>query len=168
METRCPIHPKLRNINPHNVTHALISQNLRERMFVIQLLIDTFLFLISRKLSLLQTTQEVNSHPHITLCVNMWNVFFFFFFLCHLLNVGACVRHIAREGHGVDHISVGDKRTNSNCPHISFVLFRNVTCYTNSIASRIHVNTTKLCNVMCTLVATGAILRPLECTPFLT
>jgi hypothetical protein len=31
----------------------------------------------------------------------MWSVFFFFFFfffLSHLLNVGACVRHIAREG----------------------------------------------------------------------
>ena len=43
------IHPKLRNINPHNVTHSLISWNPRERMFVVQipLLTVTFLFLIS-------------------------------------------------------------------------------------------------------------------------
>jgi hypothetical protein len=31
--------------------------------------------------------------------------------------------------------------------------------YTNSIASRIHVNITKLCNITCTLVATGVVLQ---------
>ena len=108
----------------------------------------------------MQTTKEVNPHPHIAPCVNMWSVFFFFFFL----NVGACVHHIAREGHGVDHTSVGDGRMNSNCHHISFVLFYNVACYTNSIASHIHDNTTKLCNSMCTLVATCVILQNLECS----
>jgi hypothetical protein len=117
----------------------------------------------------MQTTKEVNPHPRITPCVNMWSItflflFLFLFFLCHLLNVGACVRHITRESHGVDHDSVGDGRTNSNCPHISFVLFHNVACYTNSIASRIHVNTTKIRNITCTLVATGVIIRSLECT----
>ena len=126
------LHPKLRNINLHNVTHSLMSRNPRERMFVVKisLLIVTFLSLISLNSSLKQTIKEVNPHSHIAPRVNMWSVFFYFFFLCHLLNVGACVCHIAREGQ-VDHTSIGGGRTNSNGPHISFVLFHNVTCYLN-------------------------------------
>ena len=95
------LHPKLRNINLHNVTHSLIFQNPRKRMFVVQisLLIVTFLSLISRILSSMQTNKEVNPHPCNAPCVNMWSVtFFFFFFLSHLFNVDACICHIAREG----------------------------------------------------------------------
>ena len=56
---------------------------------------------------------------------------------------------------GVDHTTLTIKM-------LHFVLFHNVTCYTNSIISHIHVNITKLRNIMCTLVATGMILRSLE------
>ena len=89
-------YPKLHNINLHNVTHSLISQNPRGWMFVVQIsvLIVTSLSLISRNLSLMQTTNEVNPHPRFVSCVNMWSVFFFFFFL----NVRACICHIALEG----------------------------------------------------------------------
>jgi hypothetical protein len=130
---------------PINVTHSLISRNPRERMFVVQI---SLLSLISRNLSLPQTTKEVNPHPRIAPCVNMWSAtffFFFFFIVCHLLNVSARVPHITRPGRrsGVDHTSASNGRMNSNCPHISFVLFHNVTCYTNSLVSRIHINTTK-------------------------
>ena len=51
--------------------------------------------------------------------------------------------------------------------NVDFVLFHNVTCYIDSLFSRFHVNTTKLPNITCTLVATSMILRGLECTPFI-
>ena len=55
----------------------------------------------------------------------------------------------------------------SHCHHcnyyhycnVDFVLFHNVTCYNTFFLSRIHVNTTKLLNITCTLVATSVILR---------
>ena len=48
--------------------------------------------------------------------------------------------------------------------NIDFVLFLNVTSYTASLLSCIHVNTTELLNITCTLVASSMILWRLECT----
>jgi hypothetical protein len=55
----------------------------------------------------------------------------------------------------------------SHCHHccycsVDFMLFHNITCYTNSLLSHIHVNTTNLLNSKCTLVATSMILERLE------
>jgi hypothetical protein len=50
-----------------------------------------------------------------------------------------------------------------NIKILHFVSFHSVTCYTDSMVSRIHVNPTKLRNIMCTLIATGVIIRNLEC-----
>ena len=87
------IHPKLRSINLHNITQSLISRNPRKRMFKVQISLlncHISLSLISRITSVTQSTKEVNPHPRMAPCVNMWSVTFFFFFLCHLLNVSAC------------------------------------------------------------------------------
>ena len=110
------LHPKLCNIDLHNITHSLISWKPRKQMFLVQisLLIVTFLSLISQNLSLMQATKEVNPHPCIALCVNMWSVTFFFFFWCHLLNVGACICHIPGRPSGVDHTIGRERRMNSN------------------------------------------------------
>ena len=68
----------------------------------ISLIIVPFLSLISQVLSLMRTTKEVDPHPRIASCVNMWSVIFLFvlsfFIFCHLLDVGACTCHIAQEG----------------------------------------------------------------------
>jgi hypothetical protein len=65
------VHPKLRNINPHNVTHSLISQNSRERMFVVQnsLLIVTLLSLISQNFLINANHQRSQPTPsHCAMC----------------------------------------------------------------------------------------------------
>ena len=155
---------------PFNVTHSLLFRNPGGRMFVVQISFLTviFLSLVSRISSSMQTTKEVNPHPRIAPCVNMWSAifFFFFFFLFMPLVECWCMHTLHRLGRlsGVGHTGVSDGRTNSNYPHISFVLFHNVTYYTNSKASHIRVNTTKLRNMTCTLVATSVKLRSLKCS----
>ena len=67
------------------------------------------------------------------------------------------MRHCPGRPSGLDHNNGGERRMKSNS------ILSHTT--TNFIASRIHVNTTKLCNIMCTLVATSVILRTLECIP---
>ena len=93
------IHPKLCNINLHNINHSLIYQNPRERTFVVQNYSPYCHISLPyiTNLSWMQATKEVIRHPRIVPCVNIWSVVFFFF-LCHLLNVGACICHITWEG----------------------------------------------------------------------
>ena len=64
----------------------------------ISLLIVTFLFLIPQNCYLCKPPKKL-THTLTLRHVNMWSVtFFFVFFLCHLLNVDACIRHIAQDG----------------------------------------------------------------------
>ena len=52
---------------------------------------------------------------------------------------------------------------NFNITKLHFVLFQYVTSYTTSLLSHIHIDTTKRCNVTCTLVIIGVILLSLDC-----
>ena len=80
-------------------------------MFVVQvsLLTDTFFVLISQILSVMQTTKEVNPHPHIALCVNQYMKchffpIFFYFFLMLLVECWCMhMPHHPGRPSGVDH-----------------------------------------------------------------
>ena len=160
------VHLKLRNTNLHNVTHSLIFQNPREQMSIVQIsfLIVTFLSLVSRILSVMQTTQEVNHTPlafcHVSICGVSPSCSYSSpssFATCWMLVNAYATSPGKAKWLGPHHI----------IKVLHFVLFHNVTCYTNTITSHIHVNTTTLRNITCTFVATCMILRSLECIFFL-
>ena len=112
-----------------------------------------FLSLVSQNLSLCKPPKKTSHTSHSAMCQHAE---------CHLLLLLLlrlllllllmplvecwCMCPPYRPGRpsGVDHTSVGDLRTNSNCPHISFVLFHNITWYTNLLVSHIHANHTSV------------------------
>ena len=155
------LHLKLRSINLHNITHSLISRNPREQMFVVQisLLFVTFLSLVSQILSLLQTTIIVKTHTLTSCHLSIYGVSpsysSSFYATCWML-VHAYVTSPGKAECSGPHQWRWEENESQ---------FHSVTCHTNSIVSRIHVSTTKLYNIMCTLVATCVILRRLEASP---
>ena len=107
----------------------------------------------------MQTTKEVNPHLHSVPCVNMWSGTFLFLISSSYATCDMLVHPYATSPRNA-------KWSGSHhyVKMLHFVLFHNVTCYIDSIVSRIHVNTTKFPNIMRTLVATCVIAQSLECT----
>ena len=135
------INPKLRNINLHNITHSLVSRNPRERMFIVQtsLLIVTFLSLLSRISSLMQTTKKANPHSHITPCVNMSRVSPPYSYSSSSATCWMLVHAYATSPGKTKWSGPHQRRWEENEFN-----FYSVTCYTTSIVSRIHINIAKL------------------------
>ena len=123
------IHPRLCNINFHDNTHSLISRNPRERMFVVQisLLIVTFLSLISRIMSLMQSIKEVNPQPsHCAMCqyVKCHLRILLLLLLLHLSLVECRCMHMPHHPSGVDHTNGSERRINlySTVSHATLIL----------------------------------------------
>jgi hypothetical protein len=117
------VHPKLRNINLHNVTHSLISRMHRERMFVVQisLLIVTFLSHISQNVTNANHPRSQPTPSHCAMCQHVECLLLLLLLLLLLpmpLVKCWCMCLPRRPGmpSGVDHTSVGDERTNPNYP----------------------------------------------------
>ena len=133
-------------------------------MFVTQisLLIVTFLSLISQILSLMQTTKK-STHTlalrHVPICGVSPSC------SCSCSSYATCWMLVHAY-------ATSPRMAIWSGPHQWRWLenefkFHSVTYYIDSmLVSLVHVNTTKLCNITCTLVATGVILRSLECISF--
>ena len=97
----------------------------------------------------MQTAKEIKPHPRIAPCVIMWSATSWMLVHAYTTSVGKA------KWSGPHQQRWHENKFN----------FHSVTCYTKSIVSRIHVNTTKPRNITCTLVATSVILRSLEFIP---
>ena len=159
-EDHC-VHPKLRNINLHYITHSVISQIPRQRMFIVHSLtpychislpyITNFIINASR-----QRSQPIHTLAlrHVSICgVSPSSSFSSYDATCWML-VHACATSPGKAKWSGPH----QRRREENKSK-----FHSVTCYTNSIVPHIHVHTIDLCNITCTLVATYVIQRSLEC-----
>ena len=108
----------------------------------------------------MQSAKEVNPHPRIAPCVK--------YVECHLLILIFYLLLMPLVECWCMHIPHRLGRPTTMCHqrrwHENEIKFHSVTCYTNSTISCIHVNTTKLRNITCTLVATRCDTTELERT----
>ena len=105
----------------------------------------------------MQITKEVNPHPrihYVSMCGVSSFSFSFSYVTCWMLVHAYGTSYGKAKWSGPHH----------TIKLLHLVLFHSVTCYIDSTISCIHVNTTKLRSIMCTLVVTCVILRSLRCT----
>ena len=135
------IHPKLRNINNHNITHSLTSQNPTERMFFKSHSFLSHFSLLYDKCCHQCKPPKKSTH-NLALCHVS---------ICGLSPSSSSFSYATLPGHAKWSGPHQWKWTENDFKFHSFK------CYTNSILSRIHVNAKK--TITCTLVATCVILR---------
>ena len=129
------VHPKLHNINPHSIPKPY-GTDVRSSNLTLCCHISLPYIIFC---SLMQTTKEVNPHLHIASYVK-----------CGMSSSSSSssavtcwmLVHAYATWHG---------KVKWSGPHQwrwedNEFKFHSVTCYTSSTVSRIHVNTTKLCN----------------------
>ena len=127
-------------------------------VFQISLLAVTFLSLISRILSLMHPRSQLT--PSLCTICQYVECHLLILILIHLLLMPLvecwCMHMPHRHGRpsGVEHTT----------PLKCCTLCSSVVSHVTLILSCIHVHTTKLRNITCTLVATCVILQSLECT----
>ena len=106
------IHPKLRNVNPHNITHSLISRNLREWIVHSSNLTHYCHISLSYITNFVIDANHQRSQPtpsHCAMCQYM---------KCHLLilhlHLLLLMPHRLGSPSGVDHTNGGEGTMNSN------------------------------------------------------
>ena len=111
------IHPKLHNINLHNNTHSLISQNPRERMFVVSNLTPYCHVSLPYITKFVKIANHRRSQPTTLNCaMNQYMECFLLLLLLLQLVECWCMHMIHRPGRpsGVDHTNGGERNMNSN------------------------------------------------------
>ena len=154
--------PKLRNINLHSITRSLISQNPPCGVHVRSSNLTPYCHIslpsYHEFLSLMHTpkksTHTLALHSHHLSTRGVSSSSSSSYAICWMVVHAYATSPVKAKWSGPH-----QRRWEENESK-----FHSVTCYTNSIVSRIQVNTTKLRNITCTLDATGVIIQSLECS----
>jgi hypothetical protein len=120
-------------------------------------------------------TSTSSGHPHelVSFAANMTNLMHILGFIhahcnqsvVNCFSLVAHIMHLVSLNFNIQifkHLTWPIVSVNFNITMLHFVLFHNVTSYTNSLSSYIHVNNIKLHNIICILVTKGVILQSLD------
>ena len=112
------VHPKLCNIDLHNITHSLMSRNPRERMFVVQISLLICHMSFPYITNLVMNANHQRSQPTPSHCAMCQYAECDLLILLLLMPLVECwcmhMPHCLGRPNGVDHTNGREKRMNSN------------------------------------------------------